>query len=75
MSVLQQMARKMATEAGDNDGEEIVIGKDGEIIKKSEAIFDKHGNVIGRKPDIKRNGSTLSRKNRFQLTFCQFLEL
>ena len=72
MSVLQQMAQKMAKEAGENDGEEVVIGKDGEIIKKSEAIFDKHGNVTGRKPDIKRNGSTLSRKNRFHLIMVNF---
>ena len=57
------MASKMAAEAGEGD-DEIVIGKDGEIIKKSEAIFDKHGNVIGKKPDRQRNGSTLSRKNR-----------
>ena len=67
LSVLQQMASKMAAEAGEGD-EEIVIGKDGEIIKKSEAIFDKHGNVIGKKPDRQRNGSTLSRKNRWNLT-------
>ena len=66
MSVLQQMAKKMAEDGGDNEDEEIVIGADGEIIKKSEAIFDKQGNVIGRKPDIKRNGSNLSRKNRFK---------
>ena len=64
MSVLQQMAKKMAEESGEFGGEEVVIGKDGEIIKKSDAIFDKHGNVIGKKSDSKRNGSTLSRKNR-----------
>ena len=58
MSVLQQMAKKMAQD-GDDDGEEVVIGADGEIIKKSDAILDKHGNVVGKKSEMRR----LSRKN------------